>query len=150
MNMKRSTLHPAFLVFGMFVFVLLSFKEEQKEPWTVQQLLAPADLAKTINNPELHQPLIFCVGPAAPIKNSIDIGPTRDQINLDSLKQQLRNTPKDELVVLYCGCCPFDKCPNIRPAFELLNQLQFKNHKLLNLPHNIKVDWIDHGYPVNN
>ena len=110
MNMKRSTLHPAFLIFGMFVFVLLSFKEEQKEPWTVQQLLAPADLAKTINNPDLHQPLILCVGPAAPIKNSIDIGPTRDQIN----------------------------------------QLQFKNHKLLNLPHNIKVDWIDHGYPVNN
>jgi hypothetical protein len=29
-----------------------------------------------------------------------------------------------------------------------LNDMGFKNHKLLNIPQNIKVDWIDKGYAV--
>jgi len=139
-----------FLIMGALALTVVSFKAQQKEPWTQEQLLNPEDLAKTINNPQSHQPSVLCVGPAASIKNSIEIGATRDKVNMDRLKQQLKSTPKDETIVLYCGCCPFDRCPNIRPAFELLNQMQFKNHKLLNLPHNLKVDWIDHGYPVSN
>jgi thiosulfate/3-mercaptopyruvate sulfurtransferase len=119
-----------------------------KEPWTQSQLMAPADLAKTLNDSQAKQPYIFCIGPQAVIRGSIDIGPTRDQANLDALKAQLNKLPKDADIVVYCGCCPFDRCPNIRPAFELLNNMQFKNQKLLNLPRNIKADWIDHGYPV--
>jgi thiosulfate/3-mercaptopyruvate sulfurtransferase len=138
----------AFLTVGLFAFILVSFKSYQKEPWTQGQLLEPRDLALTINTPQSHQPVVLSVGPAAVIKNSIDIGATREKGNLDKLKQQLKDISKDETIVLYCGCCPFDKCLNIRPAFDLLNQLGFKNHKLLNLPHNVKMDWIDHGYPV--
>jgi hypothetical protein len=119
-----------------------------KEPWTQSQLLAPAELAKTLENTGAKQPYIFCIGPQAVIKGSIDIGPTRDKANLDALKAQLDKLPKDADIVVYCGCCPYDRCPNVRPAFELLNKMQFKNHKLLDLPRNIKVDWIDHGYPV--
>lgn len=137
-----------FLTMGIIAFILVSFKAQQKEPWIPAQLLEPRDLALTINTPQSHRPVVFSVGPAAIIKNSIDIGATREKENLDKLKQQLSNISKDEAIVLYCGCCPFDKCPNIRPAFDLMNQLGFKNHKLLNLPHNIKMDWIDHGYPV--
>jgi hypothetical protein len=148
--MKSTIVLPVLLTMGIFAFALVSFKEQQKEPWTQEQLLNPSELAKNINNPQTHQHLVLCVGPAATIKNSIEIGATRDKENLDKLKQQLKSTSKDETIVLYCGCCPFDKCPNIRPAFNLLNQMQFKNHKLLNLPHNLKVDWIDHGYPINN
>jgi hypothetical protein len=140
----------SFLAMWTLVFVLLSFQTLQKEPWSPDQLLNPEDLATTINNPQNHQPLILCVGPAATIKNSIDIGAAHDKENLDKLKQKLKTIPKDKVIVLYCGCCPFNKCPNIRPAFELLNKMKFENHKLLNLPRNLKVDWIDHGYPVNN
>jgi thiosulfate/3-mercaptopyruvate sulfurtransferase len=120
----------------------------QKEPWTQSQLLAPADLAKTLNDSKAAQPSIFCIGPQAVIKGSIYIGPTRDQANLEAFKTQLKKLPKDADIVIYCGCCPFDRCPNVRPAFELLNKMEFKNQKLLNLSRNIKVDWIDHGYPV--
>jgi hypothetical protein len=60
----------------------------------------------------------------------------------------LEKLPKDASIVVYCGCCPYRSCPNVRPAFNLLNSMGFKNHKLLDLPQNIKVDWIDHGYPV--
>lgn len=150
MKIKRLNVFTVFLITGILGFVLVSFKTQQKEPWNHEQLLSPEDLAKTLSDPQSHQPLILSVGPAATIKNSIDIGAAKDKANLDRLKRQLKATSKDETIVLYCGCCPFDKCPNIRPAFELLNQMQFTNHKLLNLPHNLKVDWIDHGYPVSN
>jgi thiosulfate/3-mercaptopyruvate sulfurtransferase len=120
----------------------------QKEPWTASQLLEPADLAKTLNDSKASQPYVFCIGPQAVIKGSVYIGPTREQKNLDALKEQLKKLPKDANIVIYCGCCPFANCPNIRPAFELLNKMEFKNQKLLNLAKNIKVDWIDHGYPV--
>jgi thiosulfate/3-mercaptopyruvate sulfurtransferase len=120
----------------------------QKEPWTQSQLLKPADLAQTLNDLQASQPYIFCIGPQAVIKGSVYIGPTKDKVNLDALKTQLNKLPKDANIVIYCGCCPFDRCPNIRPAFELLNKMEFKNQKLLDLPRNIKVDWIDKGYPV--
>jgi thiosulfate/3-mercaptopyruvate sulfurtransferase len=148
MKVKSLTIPVVFLTLGILPLMLVSFKAQQKEPWTHEQLLEPQDLALTLNNPQSHQPLILSIGPAAIIKNSIDIGPTREKENLYKLERVLKTTPKDEMIVLYCGCCPFDKCPNIRPAFELLNQMQFKNHKLLNLAHNIKADWIDRGYPV--
>lgn len=150
MTIKSIITFSLFLTVGVVTSMLVSFKQQAKEPWTQEQLLDPEDLAKILNDPQSHQSLILSVGPAATIKNSVDIGATRDKATLDKLKQQVKNTPKDETIVLYCGCCPFDKCPNIRPAFELLNQMQFKNHKLLNLPHNLKVDWIDHGYPLSN
>jgi hypothetical protein len=119
-----------------------------KEPWTQSQLLEPADLAKTINDAKAAQPYVFCIGPQAVIKGSIFIGSTNNQQNLESFKTELEKLPKDATVVIYCGCCPFDRCPNVRPAFELLNKMEFKNQKLLNVPRNIKVDWIDKGYPV--
>jgi hypothetical protein len=137
------------LAITTFAFTLFSF-QGGKEPWTQQQLMAPADLAKILSNPKSPQPVVFSIGPQAVIKGSIDIGPTRNKASLDKLKEQLEKMPKDANIVIYCGCCPFDRCPNIRPAFELLNKMQFKNHKLLNLPHNLKADWIDAGYPTND
>lgn len=120
------------------------------EPWTSDQLMDPAQLAATIKNPNAHQPIILCVGPGALIKNSIDIGPAHQPDNLGKLKAELAKLPKDADIVLYCGCCPFVHCPNIRPAFRLLNEMRFTHAKLLNLSTNIKVDWINKGYPVNN
>ena len=140
------------IIFTVFIASLTACGQGQSsgssEPWNQSQLLAPADLAKTLNNPSAPQPYLFCIGPSATIKNSIDIGSTMNKANLDKLKKEVEKLPKDANIVIYCGCCPYDRCPNVRPAFNLLNQLQYKNHKLLDLPHNLKVDWIDHGYPV--
>ncbi len=122
----------------------------QSEPWTAKQLLEPADLAKILNDSKAKPPHIYCIGPQAVIKGSVFIGPTKERGNLDNLKKQLEKLPKDANIVIYCGCCPFSRCPNIRPAFELLNKMEFKDARLLNLTRNVKVDWIDKGYPVNN
>ena len=117
------------------------------EPWTSQQLMAPADLAAIINDPSVKKPIIICVGPGALIKGSLDMGPAKEKENLEKLKQQLNKLPRDANVVIYCGCCPFEHCPNIRPAFILLNEMKFSNAHLLNLEHNIKTDWVAKGYP---
>lgn len=127
----------------------MSSSQGNQDPWTPQQLLNPSELAKVLNNPKAPQPLIYSIGMQAIIKGSIDIGPAMRKDNLNKLKTQLDKLPKNAQIVIYCGCCPFDRCPNIRPAMELLKNMQFKNYKLLNLPQNIKVDWIDPGYPIN-
>jgi len=120
-----------------------------QDPWKPDQLYAPSDLAATINDKDAKQPVIYSIGPSAYIKGSIDIGDTKEKANLDKLKEQVNKLPKNTDIVIYCGCCPFEHCPNIRPAFELLAKMKFTNYKLLNLEHNIKIDWINKGYPRN-
>jgi thiosulfate/3-mercaptopyruvate sulfurtransferase len=136
----------------LFLAIAASFNHTRAarsgEPWTSAQLESPADLARSINDPKARQPIVFCVGPGATIKGSLDMRPARDSANLAKFKWQLDRLPKDADIVIYCGCCPFEHCPNIRPAFALLNQMKFTHHKLLNLEHNLKVDWINKGYPV--
>ncbi|PIV61994.1 MAG: hypothetical protein COS14_03420 [Bacteroidetes bacterium CG02_land_8_20_14_3_00_31_25] len=126
-----------------------SLAQKEKEPWSENQLIQPADLAKIINDKNIKKPIIFSIGYDNIIKGSFEIGATTKQSNLDKLQAELSKLSADADIVIYCGCCPFKNCPNIRPAFKLLNNLKFTNHKLLNLSQNLKVDWIDKGYPVN-
>ena len=115
--------------------------------WTPDQLLQPADLATTLAAKK-DIPVILSVGPGALIPSSTAIGMVKDEEALANLKKQLSAVPKTTPIVIYCGCCPFEHCPNVRPAIALLKQMQFTDYKLLNLPHNLKTDWIDKGYPT--
>jgi thiosulfate/3-mercaptopyruvate sulfurtransferase len=120
----------------------------QTDPWTPAQLMEPADLAAKLKDIAANPPLIVCVGPSGVIKGSVETGPARDAKNLDSLQRLLTREDRQREVIIYCGCCPFKNCPNVRPAFSLLLTMGFKQPRLLDLSHNIKVDWIDKGYPV--
>ena len=150
MKLNRYTVFLSLALLASSLIFSSFKKQQQEEPWTQEQLLDPADLAKTLDNSKAKQPYVYSIGPGATIKGSIDIGPAQDKKNLNKLKQQLSKLPKDADIVIFCGCCPFQHCPNIRPAFTLLNDMNFTNQKLLSLQHNIKVDWIDKGLPVNN
>ena len=141
-----------FLLFAFTTSMLVTnpiSSQGQNDPWTPQQLLAPADLAKVLNNPKAAQPIIYSIGMQAIVKSSIDIGTTMRAENPNTLKQTLSKLANNSQIVVYCGCCPFSRCPNVRPAMELLKSMQFTNYKLLNLPQNVKVDWIDKGYPMS-
>jgi thiosulfate/3-mercaptopyruvate sulfurtransferase len=119
---------------------------QKPENWTKNELIEPAVLAKTIeSNKDL--PLIYCVGPGVVIPHSINIGMTSKEENLQKFKDSIQALPRDANIVIYCGCCPFEHCPNVRPAIALLQQMKFTNYHLLDLPHNIKTDWISKGYP---
>lgn len=133
-----------------FLFTFIAFAFYSGEPWTPKQLLAPNELAIKLKNTKAEQPLIISVGEAGLIKGAIQIGAMGESENVAKLKALLNTTPKNKEIVIYCGCCPFEHCPNIRPAFQLVNDMKFTNQKLLNLAQNLKVDWIDKGYPMNN
>jgi hypothetical protein len=122
---------------------------DSSDPWTQSQLMEPSVLASVINDTTKKQPVILDIGSFGGVKNSIRIGPARDKANLDNLRETLAKYPKDADIVIYCGCCPFKDCPNIRPAFKVLKEMNFTNAKLLNLPHNLKTDWADKGYPMS-
>ena len=67
---------------------------------------------------------------------------------ITKLRTILKSKNQNEKIIIYCGCCPFEHCPNVRPAIEILKEMKFTNYYLLNLSHNIKMDWIDKGYPT--
>ncbi len=133
-----------FLFITVFVIAQKTFAQNP-ENWTSKQLIEPSELAQIIGS-EKNVPVIISVGPAATIPNSIDAGMAKE--NLDTFKNKLSALPKDTKIVIYCGCCPFEHCPNVRPAIAALKEMKFTNYRLLDLPHNIKADWIDKGYPV--
>ncbi|MDQ6813004.1 MAG: rhodanese-like domain-containing protein [Bacteroidota bacterium] len=144
--MKSLTLIAVFSL-SIALFSIQKTSAQNPENWTSKQLIQPADLAEIIKAGK-DVPVIFSVGPGATIPHSIDIGMGKEKENIDKLKKELSGRPKDSKVVIYCGCCPFEHCPNVRPAIEAMKEMKFTNYQLLNLSHNIKADWIDKGYPV--
>ena len=132
----------------IFTNITGSLIAQTGEPWTSKDLLEPDALAIMLNNPKTQKPVIYNIGPLSNIKGAVFIGGVVKKDNLDKLSKALESIPKDKMVVIYCGCCPFRNCPNIRPAFNLLKEKGFKNPKLLNLKQNLKVDWTDLGYPM--
>lgn len=82
------------------------------------------------------------------IPRSVYAGPGSTPEGLADLRKAVAGQPKDREIVLYCGCCPFEKCPNIRPAFAALREMGFTHVKALMLPTNLKTDWIDKDYPT--
>src|SRR4051794_23573264 len=100
----------------LLCIALYSYTAKAQAPinWTADQLIQPASLAKSIAD-KSNIPVIFCVGPGAVIPGSINIGPGQKAENIASFKKALDSLPKDAAIVIYCGCCPFEHCPNVRP-----------------------------------
>lgn len=137
-----------FLISALALLVFHANAQQKKDPWKPGQLMPAKVLADRIAAKQTGNMLIVSIGPDDPIEGSVNIGPGKDKESITALKSLLAKTPKDKEVVIYCGCCPFDRCPNIRPAFQTLNDMGFKNAKLLDIPKNIKADWLDKDYPV--
>lgn len=121
---------------------------QQTEPWKENQLMKTNELASRISLSQTENLLIVSIGPDAVIKGSVDMGPAQNKSNLDNLRKYLEGVSRDKEVVIYCGCCPFSRCPNIRPAFSLLIEMGFKDPKLVDIPQNIRADWLSKKYPV--
>ncbi|MGI4728777.1 MAG: hypothetical protein ACRYFL_15980 [Janthinobacterium lividum] len=123
-------------------------KLEIRNPWKINQLIEPAELAAIIQNPQAQKPLILNIGAVEDIKDATHIGPANKTENLEILMEKVKSLSKNTAMVIYCGCCPFGKCPNIRPAFTALQNAGFSNVKLLNLPVNLNTNWTSKGYPL--
>ena len=82
------------------------------------------------------------------IVHAINAGPTSKPEGIEALKNAVAKLPKDADLVIYCGCCPMVKCPNIRPAYRTLKELGFTHIRVLGLPTNLHTDWVSKDYPV--
>ena len=126
---------------------------EPDDPWTAEQLLEANDLARIIAEPHNQSPLILYVGPAvlykrAHVPGARGIGPAGEPDGLKNLQRETQTVSRDRELVLYCGCCPWKVCPNVRPAFKMLQDMGFKRVTVLYLPHNLRQDWVNRGFPV--
>jgi hypothetical protein len=110
--------------------------------------MEPAQLAALLKNAMAVKPHIYNIGVVQNIQGSNHVGAASQEANLRKLKSTVTKLPRATTLVLYCGCCPLDKCPNVRPAFKLVKEMGFTQVRLLNLRTNIKTDWINKGYPM--
>ncbi len=113
--------------------------------------MSPADLAARVRAGT--SPKVFYVGfgvlyRSKHIPGAAFTGPAAKQEGLELLRAAVLKLPRSEELVIYCGCCPWRSCPNIRPAFLMLRELGFKRVRMLDLPTSFLADWIDKGYPV--
>ena len=118
------------------------------DPWKASDLVQPKDVAA-----HLKEALVLHVGfnvlyRAAHITGTEYAGPGSKPEGIELLKKAVANEPRDREIVLYCGCCPWEKCPNIRPAFAALRDMGFTRVEAMVIPENLKTNWIDQGFPT--
>ncbi len=123
-------------------------------PWSSADLLAPAALAKELAAPAAgERPVLLCVGfqplyHGAHIPGATLAGPASRPEGIAALRKAVRDLPADRPLVIYCGCCPFKDCPNVRPAFNTLREMGFQRIRVVLMPHDFAQDWTLQGFPV--
>ncbi|HUI74884.1 MAG TPA: hypothetical protein VLX32_08075 [Candidatus Acidoferrum sp.] len=123
------------------------------DPWMASQAVTPEALAVELAQKKEHPPIVVNVGvrilfDGAHIPGAVYHGPGSTEQGLADLKSYAEKLPRDSEIVIYCGCCPMEKCPNIRPAFSTMVELGFKNLRVLILPTSFAADWVEKGYPI--
>ena len=117
------------------------------------RLINPDELVKILQSSRGEKPLMIQVGShvlysQAHIPGSEYIGPANSESGLQQLRKRVESMPRSKFIILYCGCCPWSHCPNVKPADDALRALGFTNVRVLYVANNFGADWVDKGYPV--
>ena len=115
--------------------------------------IGPEELMKLLQGPVKGKPLLIQVGShvlysQAHIPGSEYIGPASNDAGLQQLRKRVESLSRTKFIVLYCGCCPWSHCPNVKPADDALHSMGFRNVKVLYLANNFGADWANRGFPV--
>lgn len=144
------------LALALFSLPLPAIQGQEKkaaEPWSSFETMQPAVLAKILTDKYVSVPTVVFVGfrslyAGGHVPNASFHGTASAEQGLAELKAWAASLPRSTELVIYCGCCPMDKCPNIRPAYTALSGLGFKKVRVLILPTSFAADWADKGYPM--
>jgi len=117
------------------------------------KLIQPDELVKLLQAPKGDKPLVLHVGfhvlyLQAHIPGAEYAGPAGEAAGLQKLRARIESLPRDKFIVIYCGCCPWDHCPSVKPADDLLRSMGFTNVRVLHIADNFGTDWRDKGYPT--
>jgi len=149
-----SRLHPILALLLLLSLPIARAQQHEHVPASSipkADLIQPGDFAASLKAGD--KPVILQVGShvmfaEAHITGAEYAGPAGQPSGLEVLKARLAMLPKDTSIVLYCGCCPWDRCPNIAPAYNLLHQQGFTHLKVLEIADNFGNDWVNKGYPT--
>lgn len=116
-------------------------------------LVQPAALNSRLHAGRVKPPLILQVGSRvmfeqAHISGAEYAGPGSEAAGLALLRKRVAGLGRGTPIVIYCGCCPWNRCPNIAPAYKTLVGMGFTHVKALYLANNFGTDWVNKGYPV--
>lgn len=96
---------------------------------------------------------VFYVGPdmlfdRGHVPGARRLPPVESKQGEQALARAVAETPAGVEIVVYCGCCPYRSCPNVRPASRVLRASGRADARLLDLPTSFRADWMDKGLPV--
>lgn len=116
------------------------------------RLINPEDLVKLLQSGK-EKPLMLQIGShmlfvQGHIPGSEYVAPGANEAGLQQLRKRVESLPRNKFIVLYCGCCPWSHCPNVKPADDTLHALGFTNVKVLYISDNFGTNWVDKGYPT--
>lgn len=119
------------------------------------QLLQPEELNRLLHARGAERPLILQVGShvlfaEAHIPGSEYAGAGSQDAGLQQLRARVGSLPRKTFIVVYCGCCPWNRCPNVWPAYRALTDMGFTRVKVLYLADNFGADWANKGFPVES
>lgn len=142
----------AWLAAFLFLFAAPAFAQPGSAPTIPQSfLIQPAELAAMLKSGP--KPTILQVGfkvmyDEAHIPGALYAGPGSKDEGIAALKEAAASIDKGQEVILYCGCCPWEHCPNVAAAWRTLQDMGFSDLKVLYIPKNFGADWVEKGYPV--
>jgi hypothetical protein len=127
--------------------------QADSDPWTKAQTVQPADLLRELGDSKTAPTVVF-VGfkrlyNSGHVKGAQYHGTGGSEAGLKELTAWATGLPRSTNLVIYCGCCPMERCPNVRPAFKALQSLGFKNLRVLLLPQDFATDWAGNGFPYD-
>ena len=122
----------------------------KSDPWTVKHVVTVKELNAELSGKK-KKPLLLHVGfsflyQQSHIPGSKYVGPAHSQKGINSIKAAVKGYKKNKDIVIYCGCCPWTDCPNVRPAYTVLKKMGYKNVKVLYIPDSFMKDWTNKGY----
>lgn len=150
--MKRIPVVIRVLTSVIFVAASILAAAGQASSIPSSERINPEDLVKIIQAGK-EKLLMIQVGShvlyeQAHIPGSEYIGPASSEAGLQQLHKRVNSLPRTKSIILYCGCCPWNHCPNVKPAFDALWTMGFTKVKVLYIADNFGTNWVDKGYPT--
>jgi thiosulfate/3-mercaptopyruvate sulfurtransferase len=153
MNLSAKNRNVVLTVVGVLLMLVSGVFAFQASSVPASRLINPDELVKILQSSTGDKPLIIQVGfhvlyAQAHIPGSEYIGPASSESGLQQLRKRVESLPRTKFIVIYCGCCPWSHCPNIKPAADALRAMGFTNVRVLYISDNFGTNWVDKGYPT--
>ena len=136
---------------SVLIFVS-SYAFSQATSIPTNRLINPEDLIKILQSGK-EQPLVLQTGShnlflQAHIPGSEYVGAASTDTGLQQLRKRVDSLSRNKFIVLYCGCCFWSYCSNVKLVDDAMHELGFTNVKVLYISDNFGTNWVDKGFPT--